>query len=284
MITWVFFAVLFAKFDPVVNTFSELAFEAASMDNPFAVLPLSPLHVLLLCVSAITMVVVLVTSMKVLYLMIIAVMAAHTLYYFSDLGIILLGLFGTLLCMCSAFLTARNMAFCDELTGIPGRRSLMQMSEELHPQYSVVMVDIDFFKRFNDRYGHSSGDDAIKLVASKITKTKNGAKGFRYGGEEFVLIFDNKHIDDIRETIENLRVEIESYPMAIRTQKRQNESASQARNRRQNPVRQQIVKVTCSFGISDTYMGSKDFKNTLKRADMAMYKAKKAGRNCVRTA
>jgi diguanylate cyclase (GGDEF)-like protein len=284
LLAWGFFAFIIAKFEPLVTQAATQGFSAIGMENPFRKFPITELGFALLVVTSFTTLVVMMRSLQLIYLLAITVMAVHTLYFPSTLGVILLGLFGTLLCLCSAILNSRNMAFSDELTGIAGRRSLMQLSDELNHQYVIVMIDIDYFKRFNDKYGHSSGDDVLKLVATKINKTRNGAKGFRYGGEEFVVLFDGKHMNDIRETIENLRVEIESYPMAIRTQKRVERSASEARHRRQNPVRQQIVKVTCSFGIAETAMGSKDFKATLKRADIALYKAKKAGRNCVRTA
>ena len=221
---------------------------------------------------------------KNLYLLAIAVMAAYAIAKPSQVSIVLLACLASLLCLYSAIMNSRNMAFNDELTNIPARRSLTQYAEELSRHFTVVMIDVDHFKRFNDKYGHDSGDDVLKLVASRIAKTRNGARAFRYGGEEFTLVFDGKYIDDVRETIEDLRVEIESYPMAIRVQKRGQKSASQSRNRRQSPQRQEIVKVTCSFGIAESLSGSKDFKPTLKRADNALYKAKKAGRNCVRTA
>ena len=99
-----------------------------------------------------------------------------------------------------------------------------------------------------------------------------------------LAMFDGKLIDDVRETIEDLRVQLESYPMAIRIQRRPPKSASESRNRRHTPVKQDIVKVTCSFGIAESVLGSSDFKAAIKRADSALYKAKKGGRNCVRTA
>jgi diguanylate cyclase (GGDEF)-like protein len=284
LIAWVFFSIVISKAEPIVYEITGKVFSSIAMHNPFESFWFTPLESALICVTLLAMLVIVLSSHKNLYLLTIAIMAGYVIAKPSPTSIVLLACLASLLCLYSAIMNSRNMAFNDELTGIPARRSMSQYADELSRHFTLVMIDIDHFKRFNDKYGHDSGDDVLKLVASKIGKTRNGARAFRYGGEEFTLVFDGKYMDDVRETIEDLRVEIESYPMAIRVQKRSQKSASQSRNRRQSPLRQEIVKVTCSFGIAESLSGSKDFKTTLKRADNALYKAKKAGRNCVRTA
>lgn len=284
LIAWVFFSIVISKVEPIVVDIAANAFSTIAMHNPFESFWFTALESALISVTFFAMLIIVIGSHKNLYLFAIAIMAAYVVAKPSAVTIVLLACLSSLLCLYSAIMNSRNMAFNDELTSIPARRSMTQYTQELSRHYTVVMIDVDHFKRFNDKYGHDSGDDVLKLVASKIAKTKNGARAFRYGGEEFTLVFDGKYIDDVRETIEDLRVEIESYPMAIRIQKRSQKSAVEARNRRQSPVRQDIVKVTCSFGIAESLSGSKDFKVTLKKADNALYKAKKAGRNCVRTA
>ena len=68
-----------------------------------------------------------------------------------------------------------SMAYIDELTGLPGRRSLNQSLINLGKKYAIAMVDIDHFKKFNDTYGHGTGDQVIKMVASKLRGMSGGA-------------------------------------------------------------------------------------------------------------
>lgn len=283
LIAWVGVSFVIARLELPVSNVAANVFSAIAMKSPFLDFWYTPLQFLLLCVSGLFLLIFVFKSIHNIHLLAIAVIAAYTIIDVSTVSVVLFAILGSLLCLSAAILSSRNMAFNDELTGIPGRRSLNQYAAELSSQFSVVMIDIDFFKKFNDKYGHEAGDDVIKLVASKINKTGNKGRAFRYGGEEFTLVFDGKNIDDIRETIEDLRVQIESYPMAIRVHKRVDKSAVNSKHRRQNSTKQDIVRVTCSFGISDSVAGSDDFKAALKRADSALYKAKKGGRNCVRT-
>lgn len=283
VLAWVFFSLLIATLELPILQIVEHALRSIGIKSPFQNLLLSPLQFVLISISAMALVILLIKSLQSIYLFAIASLATLALVYMSSLSIILFASLGSFLCLFSAIITSRNMAFNDELTGIPGRRSLTQYAQEISGQFAVVMIDIDFFKNFNDKYGHDAGDNVIKLVASKIAKTGNRGRAFRYGGEEFTLVFDGKYIDDIRETIEGLRVQLESYPMAIRVQNRPKKSASESKNRRYSSVKQEIVRVTCSFGIAQSALGSNDFKAAIKRADSALYKAKKGGRNCVRT-
>ncbi|MGB0734344.1 MAG: GGDEF domain-containing protein, partial [Pontibacterium sp.] len=85
-----------------------------------------------------------------------------------------------------------DMAYIDELTEIPGRRALQRKLSLIGKRYTLVMVDIDHFKKFNDTYGHDVGDQVLRLVASKLAKVNGGGSAFRYGGEEFTLLFPRK--------------------------------------------------------------------------------------------
>ncbi|MDX9756504.1 MAG: GGDEF domain-containing protein [Sulfurimonas sp.] len=82
-----------------------------------------------------------------------------------------------------------RLAFYDELTSLPGRRALVEDMAKLGMKYSLAMIDIDHFKKFNDTYGHDTGDEVLKMVASKLAEVSGGGKAYRYGGEEFVLLF-----------------------------------------------------------------------------------------------
>ena len=84
------------------------------------------------------------------------------------------------------------MAYNDELTSLPGRRSLNESMMNLGKKYAIAMMDIDHFKKFNDKYGHKTGDDVLKVVAVKLKEISGRAKVYRYGGEEFTAVFHGK--------------------------------------------------------------------------------------------
>ena len=84
---------------------------------------------------------------------------------------------------------AYQMAFRDELTGLPGRRALNERLQRLGRSYVIAMADVDHFKKFNDTHGHDVGDQVLRLVAAQLRKIGGGGKAYRYGGEEFTLVF-----------------------------------------------------------------------------------------------
>ncbi|MCF2856415.1 GGDEF domain-containing protein [Pseudoalteromonas sp. SMS1] len=168
------------------------------------------------------------------------------------------------------------LAYRDDLTGLPTRRALNQLSLSLGRKYTVAMLDIDHFKKFNDTYGHDIGDQVLKLVASKLTKVKSGGKVFRYGGEEFTVVFPSKTSDIALNALEQLREDIANYDMIIRQQNRQSKQS-----RRSNPpADRKVVNVTVSIGIASRQAKQK-FEDVIKTADIALYRAKKKGRNNV---
>lgn len=173
-----------------------------------------------------------------------------------------------------------TMAFKDELTGIPSRRALMQYIQTLGRKYTVVMSDIDHFKKFNDRHGHDVGDEVLKLVASKLNKVTGGGKAFRFGGEEFVIVFPRKNANEVTPYVEVVRQVIADYDIALRTKPRPNKTP---KSKSASTKKAQIVKVTSSFGIAQRTNQASSFEQAMKQADIALYAAKKAGRNCVVT-
>lgn len=173
------------------------------------------------------------------------------------------------------------MAFKDELTGIPGRRALMQKADTLGRKYTLVMADIDHFKKFNDTYGHDVGDEVLKLVASKLAKVSGGGQAFRFGGEEFVILFPGKTPEQAEPHIEAIRAMIADYDITLRTQPR---PAKKPGTTPQKSAQEKVVKVTSSFGIAQKTKSHRDFQAVMKQADLALYAAKKAGRNCLKVA
>lgn len=178
---------------------------------------------------------------------------------------------------------SHNMAFRDELTGIPSRRALMQYTQTLGSRYVVVMADIDHFKSFNDTYGHDVGDQVLKLVASKLQKVTGGGKAFRYGGEEFTLVFPRKSLQQVQPHLESLRDSIAGYQMMIRAHDRPIKKSAKKTNPHRRASAQKQVNVTCSFGVAARSRTHSQFSAVMKLADQALYDAKKAGRNCVKS-
>jgi GGDEF domain-containing protein len=97
---------------------------------------------------------------------------------------------------------SHDMAFRDELTGILGRRALNDRLKGLGRRYTIAMLDVDHFKKFNDTYGHDVGDDVLKMVAMHIDRVGGGGTAYRYGGEEFSVVFPGKDIEDCEHDLE----------------------------------------------------------------------------------
>src|SRR6185295_8469112 len=113
-----------------------------------------------------------------------------------------------------------RMAFRDELTGIPSRRALNERMAGLGTSYTMAMIDVDHFKKFNDTYGHDLGDQVLKMVAAHIAEVSGGGRAYRYGGEEFTIVFPGKDIPEAIPHLEVVRREIESYRLALRASDR----------------------------------------------------------------
>jgi diguanylate cyclase (GGDEF)-like protein len=112
--------------------------------------------------------------------------------------------------------TSHAMAFRDELTGLPARRALWQELDSVGRLYAVGMVDVDHFKRFNDRHGHDVGDQVLRRVASQLRKGTGGGRAFRYGGEEFTIVYPGKNSAEAHEHLEALRKSIEESEFTVR--------------------------------------------------------------------
>lgn len=178
-------------------------------------------------------------------------------------------------------MNSHDLAFLDELTGLPGRRALSNALKHVGKNYTLVMADIDKFKLFNDKHGHETGDDVLKLVAHQLSKVTGGGKVYRYGGEEFTLMFNNKSSEQCHAHVESLRASIANYPMVLRdkNQRPQDQKLGE-KLRKPKPKRAQKVKVTMSFGIAQKQNGQST-DEVMKLADKALYKAKENGRNRV---
>ncbi len=168
------------------------------------------------------------------------------------------------------------LAYRDELTGLASRRALYNLVLSLGRKYSVAMLDIDHFKKFNDTYGHDVGDQVLKLVAAKLARVSGGGKVFRYGGEEFTIVFSRKDMDSVIGHLEDVRESIEEYRITLRDDKRK-QNTKEKRNAA-NKSNKKTVSVTISIGVAER-QGRETFDQTMKQADEALYRAKKRGRN-----
>ena len=213
-------------------------------------------------------------------LVIITVTIAAMLALFSESSIsVLCCTLGLVLILFTVLFNSYSMAFIDELTGLPGRRALENTLRSAGRHYTLGMVDIDHFKKFNDTYGHDVGDQVLKMVASQMKQAARGATVFRYGGEEFTIVF--KGMDEVRaiEIAEKVRTTIAAYPMRIRDKNRP-ENEKQGRQLRQRSGRSEdTAEVTISIGLCEKTRAHKDSQAVIKQADEALYLAKRQGRN-----
>lgn len=134
--------------------------------------------------------------------------------------VILFSLVASIIAISALVHDAYRMAYADTLTGIPSRRALEERFLRLGSNYIIAMVDIDFFKKFNDKFGHDIGDDVLKLVAKELSHVKNGGRAYRYGGEEFTILFSGKKKEDCVMALEELREQIFRRGFVIRDKNR----------------------------------------------------------------
>ncbi len=214
----------------------------------------------------------------------VSLLIMPALFYWFDLTHISPQLFTCIqLLLCQALIShSHQLAFIDELTGLPARRALQEQLGSLGQRYTLAMMDIDHFKQFNDRHGHDAGDQVLRMVASQLKEVGGGGRVFRYGGEEFTVLFRGKTEAEALPHLEKLRESIAQYPLHLRQPSRTG-NARAGRLQRQpgkNARRpDKPLRVTISIGLCErgpTHLHSDD---VMELADKALYAAKGAGRN-----
>jgi len=160
-----------------------------------------------------------------------------------------------------------HLATCDSLTDIHNRRSILNLLDQLlqrRTPLSVLLLDLDFFKQVNDRFGHAGGDCVLQRFAHIICQEKRSRDFFgRLGGEEFLLILDGADVDEALQIAERLRTSVSAQPIALRNE--------------------QAVALTVSIGLTQANPDDSSASDVLLRADHALYRAKQQGRNRVCT-
>jgi diguanylate cyclase (GGDEF)-like protein len=173
---------------------------------------------------------------------------------------------------------SRQLAYGDELTGLPSRRALNETLAGLRGRYTIAMADIDHFKTFNDRHGHEAGDQLLRKVGATLAGVGGGGRAFRYGGEEFAIVFEGESVAAVVPHLEDLRKAIESAGFVVRSgpARRRDDGP-----RRHAPDEAGRVSVTISMGAAEADQRHVTAEDVLKAADAALYRAKRAGRNRV---
>jgi len=210
-------------------------------------------------------------------------MVALALSFSTDPGSVNLVLIAAVLTLgLSVMETSYAMAYKDDLTGLPSRRALMRDLDGISGTYSAAMVDVDHFKKFNDRYGHDVGDQVLRMVATRLAKASGGGRAYRYGGEEFTLLFPGKTLQEILPHLKEARRSVEEAVFTLRSWRRPRKKpvdpGAWRGARKQGPKR---LSVTVSIGVADSTGKDPSPEAVLKKADQALYRAKKAGRNRV---
>ncbi|MES1948136.1 diguanylate cyclase [Salinisphaera sp. C84B14] len=167
----------------------------------------------------------------------------------------------------------RKLATTDPLTHLLNRRSMLEIwNLECATQrrsgnpMSVILCDIDHFKRINDRYGHDVGDQVLRVVSETLaSKTRQSDHVARWGGEEFLVLMVGTPIDKAEQLAEHLRQTVSHLDVCI------------------DPENDVQLTVTLTFGVTDMPPHQLDSQEAaITRADVALYAGKHAGRNCVR--
>lgn len=168
-----------------------------------------------------------------------------------------------------------ELSHTDYLTGIKNRRALDRRLDECwgawkneRRDFSVFLIDVDFFKRFNDRYGHQEGDRCLTVIAKALKGVVEPSDGMigRYGGEEFIVVMPAASPKIALSLAERIRTEVEFLAIA----------------HDERPDDKSIVTVSVGVAFTREQAGEK-VERIVREADLALYNAKASGRNCVRT-
>ncbi len=183
-----------------------------------------------------------------------------------------------LLLLVSVVQDSRGKAYVDELTEIPGRRAMEEALLRLGSRYAIAMADVDHFKKFNDKHGHDVGDQVLRAVAARLRNVGGGGRVFRYGGEEFAIVFRGRTVEEVFDHLEAVRESISDEPFTIRGTDRPKKKPEKKPAKSRSGKR---LKVTVSIGVAEVGGELDTPAVVMEAADKALYKAKKRGRNRV---
>ena len=188
-------------------------------------------------------------------------------FYFATAGLIL---------VISMIESSYILAFHDEVTGLPTRWALRKTLSKVRRGYTMAMIDIDYFKKLNNRYGHTVGDQILRMVAAELTKITGGGKAFRYGSAEFIVIFPGKFLHETIPHLQGLKKAIKESDFILRSWDRPYKKPKKLKEAGRTL---KVLPISVSIGVaerSDRRMGPQE---VIKAADESLYLVKKAGRN-----
>ena len=167
----------------------------------------------------------------------------------------------------------------DELTELPSRRALRHRLRCLGDAYVLAVVDLDHFKAVNDTHGHLVGDQVLRFVAYQIAQHAGGT-AYRYGGEEFVVVYENAPFEAVVKDLDNIRQTVAAKAFVLRgperpTKKPRKPTAGAARDALPT------IRITVSIGAAQPELNHPTPPDVLEAADQALYRAKESGRNCI---
>jgi len=171
--------------------------------------------------------------------------------------------------------SAASIAFADPLTGLPSRRTLDEALAGLGERCAVAMVDIDHFKRINDGHGHDVGDQVLRMVASRLRTVGGGGRAYRYGGEEFAILFPGRTAKEARPFLEAVRQAVAESEFVVRSSDRPKTRPERPDRRAGGPA----LVVTVSIGLAEASERLATPGAVLEAADRALLRAKREGRN-----
>jgi diguanylate cyclase (GGDEF)-like protein len=187
--------------------------------------------------------------------------------YNDELGRLMRSIWRTLSSVESVRADLLHRAETDALTEVANRRSFARIGAErlaearrVHKTLSVIVLDIDRFKTINDTFGHATGDAVLRLVAVLLARSlRSGDTLARIGGEEFAILLPDTRVEDAFAIAEQLRSRLTDLQMPVLDG----------------------ATITASFGVAASQAEDKDIEAAMHRADMALYDAKRGGRNRV---
>ena len=197
--------------------------------------------------------------------------AAEKIIFLSTILVVMLEIYLVMFVFSRAItqneIMLKHIATKDSLTGVNNRRTFIEVGQELLEQarryekpLSLLMIDIDYFKKINDSYGHVFGDHVLKTVANLLNNNIRVCDTLaRFGGEEFVIILPETTGEDAVELAEKLRVLIEHACISYEGE--------------------QTINCTVSIGVAQFDAEIENLNELINRADIALYRAKETGRN-----
>ncbi len=168
--------------------------------------------------------------------------------------------------------------YLDVLTGVPNRQALDERLGTLQDNYTLAMVDIDHFKKFNDIHGHAEGDNVLRMVALQL-KEHLGDRVYRYGGEEFCVVFEKENAQMAFIMMERTRADLERREFYLRNAERDQPETLKKLRGKHHQKPDLTVQIRISVGISASKKELKTYTEVIQKADQALYEAKARGRN-----